>query len=106
MPYFDGRESRMLDTEIERIRDTFQSDAKKAQSYFTAQDVTVEDVGGGKDRIIVGSMENRHLYPRAPTEDLARELYLEDQITEREFECMIEQALEREREEELFTEVK
>ena len=105
MPYFDGRESGMLDTEIKRIRDTFQSDVKEAQSYFTAQDVTVEDVGGGKGRIIVGSMENRHLYPRQPTEDLARELYLEDEITESEFECLIEHVLARESEAEFFTEV-
>ena len=103
MPYFDGRESRMPPEEMLKMRMVF-ANMKSDNVYFTARDVELGPTNAGlKDSSPYQKIA--YLYPRPPTEDLARELYLEDQITESEFECLIEHVLARESEAELFTEV-
>ena len=100
MPYFDGRESEPTDTELKRVRDQFNSETDDVQ-MITAHDVTVKDYGGGQfdieytptPKFKVGT-PTRCLYPRPPTEDLAREMYFNDELTESEFEQMIGQVLE------------
>ena len=96
MPYFDGRESGLTDDDLRRVREIFTADAEGTRTYFTGQDVEIEPLTNSDDHVVVGSKGDRHLYPRVPTEDLAREMYLNGDLTDAEFEHVVGQALEHE----------
>jgi len=97
MNYFDGREMEISDGEIQRVRENFDADSDGA--FFTGQSVEVQELYSAtgsfrerKEHRYVG-IEPKYAYPRPPTVDMAREMYLSGELNDMQFEQTLETAL-------------
>jgi hypothetical protein len=90
--YFDGRERGFSEAEVEHVRKLIARDMADAKAYFTGQDVEIINGVGGKGAIRSVEFSDKAAYPRVPTESLAREMYLNGELTESAFDQTLEVA--------------
>jgi len=97
MMYFDGRETDISDEEMHRVRTDFDPDG--SGQFCTGVEMETEQLYGAHSTKLQEKVsyhvdiQPSCLYPRPPTVDMAREMYLNDELTESEFESTVETAL-------------